>query len=1404
MSKDTSSLLNLAYLAGGGEMGARMRAYEWETTPFGPLGTWPQSLLSAVSIMLNSRYPIALYWGPELALVYNDAWSPILGRKHPWALGRPGREVWPEIWDTIGPLYDTVFATGEGVWQEDELLPMMRRGYLEECYYNFTFSPVRGEDGTIDGIFNAVVETTDRVLSERRLRTLGKMGDRTASSLSVDEACRRAIETLAANRVDVPFALTYLCDHDRHSVHLVAAAEVAAGSPAAPLTLALDGGAENVWPIAEAQLVDASVVIAPPGHLTLPSGIWPEPVAEVIVVPVTTAGQERPCAFLVAGVNPRRRIDASYRSFFELAAGHFGTAISAANAYEEARRRAQALAELDRAKTQFFSNVSHEFRTPLTLMLGPLGDLLAESEALAPHLRERLDLAHRNALRLQRLVNALLDFSRIEVGRVQAIFRPTDLPSLTADLASSFRAATDKAGLALVVETAPLPQQAYVDRDMWETIVLNLMSNAFKFTFSGEISVALEPVDGKARLMVRDTGTGIPEAEVPRLFDRFHRIEGATGRSIEGSGIGLALVQELVNLHGGEISVESAEGKGTTFTIEIPLGRLHLPAERVETDGNPTAPARRAQSFVDEALRWMPGNAGEALFDAEPPTGHAHDPALAKGRVIVADDNADLRAYIARLLAEGGYQVEAVADGQAALDAALAHRPDLLITDVMMPGLDGFALLGLVRADEALRAVPVIMLSARAGDEAKVEGLHAGADDYLTKPFSARELLARVSTNIAMAQLRGKIAAAVVESEARFRTMADQTPTMMWLTDATGARTYLNTRWYEFTGQDAGAGEGGGWLDAVHPDDRATAGDAFLAANAQHRNDRIEYRLRRADGEYRWVIDAAAARFSGEGAYLGSVGSIIDIDERREMEYALREANEQLETRVAAALAERKILADLVEGTDAFVQVAGLDFRWLAINKAAADEFQRLFGVRPKVGVSMLELLAGMPDHQQAVRALWTRAFAGEEFTEIGEFGDPGRRRRFYEIKFNSLRDADGQLMGAYQFVYDVTDRVREQQRLAAAEEALRQSQKMEAMGQLTGGVAHDFNNLLTPIVGALDLLQRRGLGGEREQRLIDGAAKSADRAKTLVQRLLAFARRQPLQAVSVDMARLVSGMAELISGTTGPQIRVVVELADDLPPAKADPNQLEMAVLNLAVNARDAMPEGGTLRISVDAVTADRRHNANLAAGRYVRLSVADTGLGMDEATRARAIEPFFSTKGVGKGTGLGLSMVHGLASQLGGAVTIHSAPGLGTNVELWLPEGESADAAAAGTAASEQKAVLGKGTVLLVDDEDLIRLSTADMLTELGYRVVEAHSAEEAQWLLSEGLTPDIMITDHLMPGMSGTDLARALQRDLPSTKVLIVSGYAEAAGIAPDLPRLTKPFRNDELAASLSGLN
>jgi PAS domain S-box-containing protein len=590
--------------------------------------------------------------------------------------------------------------------------------------------------------------------------------------------------------------------------------------------------------------------------------------------------------------------------------------------------------------------------------------------------------------------------------------------------------------------------------------------------------------------------------------------------------------------------------------------------------------------------------------------------------------------------------------------------------------------------------------------------------------------------------------------------------------------------------------------DLIHPEDRPRLAEAEEEAIRTGSMFDVQARFRRADGEQRWCRIISAPRAQPDGSMIWD-GIQIDITAQKRTEAALRESEARFQA-IANSI-EQMIWSTRPDGYHDYFNRRWYDYTGMPDGSTDGDEWLGMFHA----------------DDRSRAWATWQRSLeSGEPYHIEYRLRHRAGDYRWVLGRAQPVRDGAGRITRWFGTCTDIEEiveargvlsRSREQleamvaERTAAlvqAQEQLRQSQKLEAMGQLTGGVAHDFNNLLTPIVGSLDLLQRRGLGGEREQRLIDGALQSAERAKTLVQRLLAFARRQPLQAGAVDVANLVTGMAELVVSTSGPQVKVLVEVPDALPAATADQNQLEMAILNLSVNARDAMPDGGTLTISAASETAEPGHRAKLIPGDYVRLSVADTGAGMDEETLARAVEPFFSTKGIGKGTGLGLSMVHGLAQQLGGALAITSRPGLGTRIDLWLPvsaqpaeAGEQTSAAAPGGK--------GIGTALLVDDEELVRMSTADMLADLGYRVVEAASAEEALKAMEGGLRPDLLVTDHLMPGMSGADLARQMRQRLPDLPVLIVSGYAEAEAIAPDLPRLTKPFRQADLAASLAGV-
>ena len=748
--------------SGGGEIGDLMRRKDWSQTPLGPVDGWPQSLRSVVRILLTSRYAMWMGWGKDLTFLYNDTYGRMtLGEKHPWALGEPAREVWREIWDDIGPRIQHVLDGGEATWDEALLLFLERSGYREETYHTFSYSPLSGDDGSIQGMFCVVTEETERVIGERRLRLLRSLGSALNRTILESEVVSAIETTLAQSEKDLPFTLTYLFEEGY--ARLACSSGIAAGHAAAPQAIALDAK-DAAWPVLDLLAGKATVTVEDlPGRFgALPSGGWEAPPQRAVLVPLRQ-GQDLAAGFFVAAINPWRALDAEYSGFLDLIAGQIAATLANARAFEQERRRAESLAELDRAKTIFFSNVSHEFRTPLTLMLGPLEDLLNEHrETLPPQDYREVETVHRNGLRLLKLVNTLLDFSRIEAGRIQAAYRPVDLSARTAELASVFESAMERAGLQYTIRCEALPEPVWVDLDMWEKVVLNLLSNAFKFTLDGGVEVSLSAVEGMAELRVRDTGTGIPESELPRVFERFHRIEGAEGRTHEGTGIGLALVDELVRLHGGNVQVESRLGEGTTFRVRLPYGSAHLPAERVSAQEQAAERTLGAAPFVQEALRWLPGGGtGVEEMAKDLATQDLDDlPALpdgeARGRVMLADDNRDMREYVQRLLGRR-FSVTVVADGEAALREARRNPPDLILTDIMMPHMDGFELLRALRGDPSTAAIPVILLSARAGEEAESGGLEAGADDYLVKPFTARELMARVSSHVAMHRLRQEL-----------------------------------------------------------------------------------------------------------------------------------------------------------------------------------------------------------------------------------------------------------------------------------------------------------------------------------------------------------------------------------------------------------------------------------------------------------------------------------------------------------------------------------------------------------------------------------------------------------------------------------------------------------------------
>jgi PAS domain S-box-containing protein len=882
-------------------------------------------------------------------------------------------------------------------------------------------------------VFCIVRETTGRVLSERHLQTLRDLAARSAEARTEDGACQLAAETLAANAYDIPFAMLYLLDRAGERAQLAGVAGIAVDTAASPREIALAQASDSPcgWPFAEvmadrrSRFVDDLSQRFGLTEAKLPGGPWPESPEQAMMLPLARAGQEQsssPLAgFLIAGVSPRRAFDDEYRGFFALVAGQVTTAIANAHAYEEERQRAEALAEIDRAKTAFFSNVSHEFRTPLTLMLGPIEDTLAEDQ-LPSRAHERLEVAHRNSLRLLKLVNTLLDFSRIEAGRIQAVYEPVDLATFTADLASVFRSTIERAGMSLIIDCPPLSRETYVDREMWEKIVLNLLSNAFKFTFEGQIEVSLKPAGESVELTVRDTGVGIASKDLPQLFERFHRVADARGRTYEGSGIGLALVQELVKLHGGTVRVESEPGVGSAFIVSIPFGLAHLPTESVKTNDenerSQTAIATNARAFVEEALRWLPAETisqtdGETrsvdALNAALPIFPSTLPSISPARILLADDNSDMREYVRRLLA-ANYEVEAVADGEAALQAARERPPDLVLSDVMMPKLDGFGLLKALREDERLATIPVILLSARAGEDARLEGLQAGADDYLIKPFSARELLARVRAHLEMARLRREAEMALRYSEKLFRELADNAPLIIWMTDGQGNNEFVNKAYQSFFGVAPEEVAERRWTELVHPDDYETYVQKFLDVSAACLPFRAEARVRRADGEWRWLDSYAVPRSTESGHTPGMIGCSADITERKRAEDAMGQ------------------LATIVESSDEAIYSNDLNDVIMSWNKGA----EKLFGYAAEEVIGKSIMIVIPPDRADEEIRVLESVRRGEKIDHY----ETMRRRKDgalveISLKVSPLRDKAGNVIGASKIARDITERKRVEAALA-------------------------------------------------------------------------------------------------------------------------------------------------------------------------------------------------------------------------------------------------------------------------------------------------------------------------------------------------------------------------------------
>jgi PAS domain S-box-containing protein len=1351
----------------GGEMAARMRAFDWSATPLGPPDRWPQSLRAIVRVMLTSRYAMWMAWGSDLTFFYNDAYRPTLGVKDSWALGSPARKVWAEIWPDIGPRIDHVLQTGEATWDEGLLLFLERSGFPEETYHTFSYSPLSNEAGEVAGIFCVVTEETERVIGERRLGVMRRLAERLASSNSEADVFASIKDCLATESHDLPFTLLYRCSEGDDRADLATTSQISPGDPAAPQTM--DCASPNApWPLHTVfETRSAALVDDLPSRFgKLPAGPWPRPPAQALLVPVAQQGQTRPAGVFIAGLNPFGQLDDAYRSFVDLFVGQVAAGLANAHAYEAERRRAEALAEVDRAKTTFFSNVSHEFRTPLTLMLGPVEDLLGTGN-LESEQREQIDLVYRNGLRLLKLVNTLLDFSRIEAGRVKASYQPTDLPVLTAELSSVFRSAVEKAGLTLTVEMPPADAPAYVDRDMWEKIVLNLLSNAFKFTHEGGISISLQTAGNQFVLKVRDTGVGIPEAELPRLFERFHRVEGTKGRTHEGTGIGLALVQELVHLHGGSISVQSETGKGTTFTVAIPRGKDHLDADRILAQA-PLAAHAGLNPFVAEALRWLPdakpddavmdarGSANSTLLESG---GKAWDAGQRRERVLLADDNADMREYVSRLLSDR-YEVEAVTDGSEALRSAQKRRPALILSDVMMPKLDGFGLIKATRADASLAPIPVILLSARAGEEATVEGMEAGADDYIVKPFGARELIARVDRQIERKRFEKELEAA----EQRFQTALSAARMTAWEWDPARDEVRTSSTVSEVFGLLPGTTfqssvEGFG---LVHPDDldrhRAVVENAVRNCEGFHDEFRI---VRPIDGKIAWLEERGTASRDPRTGQVRLTGLVIDITDRKMGEAALRASEERLALSVEAA--------EL--GTFHCPMPLG-PIIW---NAKCKEHFW--LPPNAEVDIDRFYSIVHPDDRRRVQEAVEATVFQREPYDIEYRTCAPDGRMRWIRAKGRAYYDPDGKPLRFDGVTLDITalkaaEQTREE--ILATERAARtEAERVGRMkDEFLATLSHELRTPLNAILGWSQVLNRGPLDLNDARQGLEAIERNARSQTQMIEDLLDMSRivsgKVRLEVQRVVPADVVDqAVQSILPAANAKGVRVTRVIDPHAGPISGDPARLQQVFWNLLSNAIKFTPKNGKIHVVLERINS------------HVEVSIHDTGEGIEPEFLPHVFERFrqadASTTRKHGGLGLGLNIVKQLTELHGGSVRAKSpGKGKGATFTICLPlavttrdvEDElqrqhprSGRRDASGVDMPDLNGV----SVLIVDDDPDARELMRRILTERGAQILTAGSASEALALLRDA-RPSLLISDIGMPGEDGYELIRKV-RSLPA---------------------------------------
>ena len=1264
------SEVEFPFLAGGGISGALIRSHNWEATPLGSPAHWPQSLRTCVRIILTSRQPMFVWWGRDLINIYNEAYIDIVGGKHPWAFGEKAQIVWNEIWEQVGPRAAACMDENRGTYDEALLLIMHRNGYPEETYYTFSYSPVPGDEGGTAGIICANTDDTQRIVGTRELSTLKDLGKALIDCKSDRDVFGVTMSVLQMNEYDFPFAFFLRGgDNDPSTYDVIHTGNCSQEPPA--LTVNGDSAFEKelreVRETRRASTVPTQMVKDWCGPV--PIGAWSVEPNQTLISPVLLSGVY---GFLVIGLNPYRQLDDRYGSFFQLVLDQVTTALSNVHNLAQEKRRAEALAEIDRAKTAFFSNISHEFRTPLTLMRSPLEEVMRVNMEFPPQVNENLNIAYRNTLRLQKLVNTLLDFSKIEAGRMQATYEPVNLSALTRDLASSFRSAIEKAGMKLIVNCEDLREPVFVDIDMWEKIVLNLLSNAFKYTKKGTVTVTLVENEDTATLSVADTGVGIPPGEKDRIFERFHRVQNTGGRSQEGTGIGLALVQELVRIQEGKIEVDSELGQGSTFTVTIPKHGKHTPLVALMPAATATA---RTSEYVEEASKWTRSEGFATTITASSNGVRKKNKPL----ILLCDDNADMRLYIARLLAQD-YDVLEAENGRVGLKIMDTVRPDLVISDIMMPEMDGFGLMKAIKGNMNTIHVPVILLSARAGEDETAEGLATGADDYIVKPFTASTLLSRVGSLLRIAAIRR-------ETEMQYNNLFMQAPMAFCTLEGPEFVIRLANQYIlEIWGRTASA-IGKPLLDVLP--EIVTQGLPEILRDVRAKSEpfhgyEFPVRLNRFGAEeliYVNFVYHPIKDLSGE------VSSILVI---------AYDVTVQL-------LAKRKIF-DAEERLRLATENTGLatwDLNLVTSEIIYSPKLNELFGFPPHAKVTHQTLRSMIYEddlsivmqaqeraykngiYQYEARIKWTDDSLHWVRTHGRIIFDDGHRPArmlgtMLDISEARLREyALQRSEEQYRNLAINLDKIvneRTQELMDANESLERSNKELEQFAFIT---SHDLQEPLRKIQTFTHLLQDkfgdRFVDNEREY--LRKVIYSAERMSNLIRDLLNFSRLSKVQdgfkpTDLYSIATSVRNDFELMIKQRGATVRIA-----HLPTIEANATQMQQLFYNLMGNAlkfssREDAPD---IRITCRELTSGAEGPQEIL-GRdepFCEIEVQDNGIGFSQEYAQKIFEIFqqLNNRSEFEGTGIGLAIVKKVVDNHRGFIKAESMPGKGATFHIFLP---------------------------------------------------------------------------------------------------------------------------------------